>query len=76
MMDLMMLDSNEHGEMVTMPEQADAIVGKAINLVHLQRTPNAEKKVALFFWNHPPGEKNQGRPISTFRAASSHSLSG
>ncbi|MFN7982408.1 MAG: cobaltochelatase subunit CobN [Vicinamibacterales bacterium] len=60
MMDPMMLDSNEHGEMVTMPEQADAIVGKAINLVHLQRTPNAEKKVALFFWNHPPGEKNQG----------------
>ncbi len=39
-------------------EQSDAIVRKAINLVRLQRLPNADKKVALMFWNYPPGEKN------------------
>lgn len=38
--------------------QMDAVVGKALRLVALQHKPNAEKKVTVFFWNYPPGEKN------------------
>ncbi|KAB2969125.1 cobaltochelatase subunit CobN [Zoogloea sp.] len=38
--------------------QADAVVGKALRLARLQTLPNADKRVTLFFWNYPPGEKN------------------
>ena len=38
--------------------QADAIVAKAVRLARLQRTPNADKRISVFFWNYPPGEKN------------------
>jgi cobaltochelatase CobN len=38
--------------------QAAAVVNKALNLARLQTLPNAEKKLAVFFWNYPPGEKN------------------
>jgi cobaltochelatase CobN len=58
--DPVVLTANEDGELVTIPEQMDLLVGKAVNLARLQTTPNTEKKVALLFWNHPPGEKNQG----------------
>ena len=46
------------GEVVPLPEQTAAVVNKALKLVRLQRLPNAEKKVAMLFWNYPPGEKN------------------
>ena len=42
----------------TIPAQADAVVGKALRLVALQRKPNADKRLSVFFWNYPPGEKN------------------
>ncbi len=58
--DPVVLTANEGGELVTIPEQMDLLVGKAVNLARLQTAANAEKKVALLFWNHPPGEKNQG----------------
>ena len=45
-------------QVVAIPEQAAALVAKALRLVRLQRLPNAEKKVAVMFWNYPPGEKN------------------
>jgi cobaltochelatase CobN len=38
--------------------QADAVVGKALRLARLQTKANKDKRVALFFWNYPPGEKN------------------
>lgn len=38
--------------------QVDAVAGKALRLVGLQRKPPAERRVALMFWNYPPGEKN------------------
>ncbi len=38
--------------------QAAAVAGKALNLVKLQRKPEADKRVAVFFWNYPAGEKN------------------
>lgn len=38
--------------------QMEAVVGKAINLAKLQSKPNNQKKVTIFFYNYPPGEKN------------------
>jgi len=38
--------------------QAAAVAAKALNLVRLQRKPNADKRVAVMFWNYPAGEKN------------------
>jgi cobaltochelatase CobN len=58
--DPVVVSANEGGELVPMPEQMNMLVGKAINLARLQTKSNAEKHVALLFWNHPPGEKNQG----------------
>ncbi|MCK6412961.1 MAG: cobaltochelatase subunit CobN [Azonexus sp.] len=46
------------GDTTVLPEQAATVVNKALRLIRLQRLPNGEKKVALLFWNYPPGEKN------------------
>ena len=43
---------------VAIAAQADAVVGKALNLARLRRTANSDKRIALMFWNYPPGEKN------------------
>ncbi|MFZ2853794.1 MAG: cobaltochelatase subunit CobN, partial [Rhodocyclaceae bacterium] len=45
-------------QVAVIPEQAAAIVAKALKLIRLQRLPNGEKKLAVLFWNYPPGEKN------------------
>ncbi len=38
--------------------QLDAVVTKAMNLVALQRKSPHDKRVTMFFWNYPSGEKN------------------
>lgn len=38
--------------------QSAALAAKALRLVALQRKPAADKRVALLYWNYPPGEKN------------------
>lgn len=38
--------------------QAAAVAAKALNVVKLRRTPAADKRVAIMFWNYPSGEKN------------------
>ena len=43
---------------VAIPEQAAAVVAKAINLATLRRKANPDKRLALMFWNYPSGEKN------------------
>lgn len=48
------------GQIVAIPGQVEAVVEKALSLVRLQRTPNTDKRVALFYWNYPPGETNLG----------------
>ncbi|MBL8315370.1 MAG: cobaltochelatase subunit CobN [Rubrivivax sp.] len=58
--DPVVLTANEGGELMPMPEQMDLLVGKSLNLARLALAANADKNVALLFWNHPPGEKNQG----------------
>lgn len=48
------------GQVVPIPEQVEAVIGKALRLAALRRTPNPAKKVAVFYWNYPPGETNLG----------------
>lgn len=48
----------EKGETVPIPEQVDLLVAKLARLVALRTKPARDKHVALFFWNHPVGEKN------------------
>lgn len=43
---------------VAIDAQVDAVAGKALNLVRLQRTRPADRQIVMFFWNYPPGEKN------------------
>lgn len=38
--------------------QSAAVAGKALNLARLQRKAIADRRVAMFFWNYPAGEKN------------------
>ncbi|MCO5118393.1 MAG: cobaltochelatase subunit CobN [Burkholderiaceae bacterium] len=45
-------------QVVPIAPQAAAVAGKAMKLVALQRKPNADKRLTLFFWNYPAGEKN------------------
>jgi cobaltochelatase CobN len=45
-------------QLVAIEPQAAAIAAKALKLVALQRKPAADKRVAIFFWNYPAGEKN------------------
>lgn len=45
-------------QLATIEAQAAAVAAKALNLVKLQRKPEADKRVAIFFWNYPAGEKN------------------
>ncbi len=46
------------GAIVSLPAQLDAVASKAIAMTKLQRTPNADKRVAILFYNYPAGEKN------------------
>ncbi len=58
--DPVVLAANEGGELVPIPEQLEMLVAKALRLAKLRTTRNADKRLALFYWNHPPGETNQG----------------
>lgn len=50
--------SQKDGSIVSLPAQLDAVADKALALARLQRTPNADKRVAVLFYNYPAGEKN------------------
>ncbi|RZT38429.1 cobaltochelatase CobN [Cupriavidus agavae] len=50
--------SKRDGAIVGIPAQVDAVAGKAVALTRLQRAPNADKRVAILFYNYPAGEKN------------------
>lgn len=43
-----------------MPKQLDALMAKLSKLIDLRKIPNQKKRLALMFWNYPPGEKNLG----------------
>ncbi|RQO47616.1 cobaltochelatase subunit CobN [Variovorax sp. KBW07] len=48
------------GTLQPLPAQVDAVAGKAAALLRLQRTPAAERRVAMLVYNYPPGEANFG----------------
>ncbi len=56
--DPMVIEALENGEPVPLSEQVNALVAKAKRLAVLRHKPAPEKRVALLFWNYPPGEKN------------------
>lgn len=58
MSDPLVLDAVEDGEPVSIEEQVDLLLGKAVALGALRKTPAPEKRLALMFWNYPPGERN------------------
>ncbi len=45
-------------QVVAIEAQAAAVVHKALRQVALQRKANRDKRLAIFFYNYPPGEKN------------------
>lgn len=46
------------GKVEAIAPQVRAVVAKAMNLAQLRRSANADKRVAILFYNYPPGEKN------------------
>lgn len=42
------------------PAQMESLLNKAIKLAELRRKANADKRVAIVFYNYPSGEKNMG----------------
>lgn len=56
--DPMVVSAAEKGRLVEIPEQMDAMVAKAMRLSKLRAMPNAQKRVAVMFYNYPHGEKN------------------
>ncbi|TKB47727.1 cobaltochelatase subunit CobN [Thalassotalea mangrovi] len=52
--------ANDKGAKVIMQDQLNALVERAYNHANLAHIAAADKKVATFIWNYPPGEKNIG----------------
>jgi cobaltochelatase CobN len=42
------------------PAGVERIVARAMRLLHLQKTPASGRKVAMLYWNYPPGKDNIG----------------
>ena len=53
-------DKNNKGVKVVLKDELNALVERAYNHARLPHIANADKKVATFIWNYPPGEKNVG----------------
>ena len=58
MSDPLVIEAVEAGQSVPIPEQMNALLDKLAALATLRRTPPADKRLALLFWNYPAGEKN------------------
>ncbi len=60
------------GSLQPLPAQIDAVADKAAALLRLQRTPAADRRVAMLVYNYPPGEANFGASfLNVPRSASS-----
>lgn len=62
----------EDGHVALIPEQADALVAKALKLARLRGKDNADKRIALMFWNYPSGEKNLAASFMNVPASLAH----
>jgi len=58
MSDPMVLSAVEDGVLLPILEQVEAVAAKIAGLIALGRKPNADKRIALMFWNHPGGPDN------------------
>lgn len=58
--DPIIIAANDKGRKVAIRYQLDALIERAFNHANLAHINNADKKVATFIWNYPPGEKNIG----------------
>jgi cobaltochelatase CobN len=56
--DPLVLSAVDNGTAVPIPEQVALLAAKLQRLAALRSTPAADKRLALFFWNYPVGEKN------------------
>ena len=56
--DPLMVAAIEDERAVLIPEQANALVDKAYRIARLRAKANADKRVALMFYNYPLGERN------------------
>jgi cobaltochelatase CobN len=48
------------GSFVPIDERIDRVVERITRWIRLQDKPNSEKRVALIYYNHPPGKQNIG----------------
>ncbi len=56
---------------VPMPENIDFLIRRMKAWHNLQAKPNGEKKIAVLYWNHPPGKQNVGASyLNLFRSIS------
>lgn len=60
MQDPVMLSILDDGVITPMPEQLELALAKALRLARLRALPNAQKRVAMVYWNTPAGETNMG----------------
>ncbi|ETD72192.1 cobaltochelatase subunit CobN [Pelistega indica] len=58
--DPIVLSATSQGKERLIPTQAHALITKLKNLLVLKHLKNADKKIAIMFWNHPEGDKNIG----------------
>lgn len=58
--DPQIIAATEEGHKVVMPAQLHALVERAYHHARLAKIPNREKKLAIFIWNYPPGERSIG----------------
>jgi len=56
--DPIMVAAMQNEQPMPIAAQTATLAAKALNLVKLQRKANADKQLAILFWNYPDGEKN------------------
>jgi cobaltochelatase CobN len=62
------------GTLQPLPAQIDAVAGKAAALLRLQRTPAADRRVAMLVYNYPSGEANFGASFLNVPRSVNHML--
>lgn len=61
---------------VPMPQYIDFLIRRIKGWQRLKAKPNGEKKVAILYWNHPPGKQNIGGSYMNCFRSISQILSG
>lgn len=54
---------------IVLPNQLQSFINKAANIIKLAHFENKEKRVALFYYNYPPGVNNFGASFMDFPAS-------